>query len=351
MKIPAKGLRWLLAPLWAAQIFSGAKSFRDNGILGSERLNRKGLHVWRVKLASRLAAARRSRLAHLAPPEDRAAFERDGFILKRDFLPPDLFRALVAEVETATAPAREMKQGDAVTRRIALDPKALARMPACAALVAKPEFQNLIRYVASFDSEPVIYVQTIFAQVDRSSTDPQTALHADCFHPSLKAWLFLHDVEEDLGPFVYVPGSHRQTPRRLVWERRMSIRASGLDRLSSRGSFRVGPGDLKRMRLPQPRTFAVPANTFVAADTSGLHARGASARPSRRIEIWAYSRRNPFLPWTGFGLWSLKPLRGRQAPIFWRLLDAMERLGLGKSPWRPAGDITPAAPVSPTRRR
>ena len=27
-------------------------------------------------------------------------------------------------------------------------------------------------------------------------------------------------------PFVYVPGSHRLTPERLLWERRMSIRAS-----------------------------------------------------------------------------------------------------------------------------
>lgn len=339
-------MRWLLAPLWAAQIFSGAKSFTDNGVLGSERLNRRGLHAWRVALAQRMADRRREKLADRVPAEDRAAFFRDGFVLKRDFVPPALFRDLVTEVEGFPAPAREMKQGDAVTRRIALDPAALKELPACAALVAMPEFQNLTRYVASFDMEPIIYVQTVFAQVDKSKTDPQTAVHADCFHPSMKAWLFLHDVEEDLGPFVYVPGSQRQTPRRLAWEKRMSVAASSLDRLSARGSFRVRPGDLKRMRLPEPQRFAVPANTLVVADTSGFHARGASARPSVRIEIWAYARRNPFLPWVGLDLWSLPFLSGRQAPLFWRLLDGLERLGLGRSPWRKAGRITASTPVA-----
>jgi hypothetical protein len=344
LPMTTSGLRWLFAPLWAAQIFTGAKSFADNGVLGSERLNRRGLHVWRVKLANRLADRRRAKLAERVPARDREAFARDGFVLKRDFLPPELFRAIASEIETSTAPAREMKQGDAITRRIALDPLALKRMPACAALVASPEFQNLLRYVASYDADPIIYVQTVFAQVDRSAVDPQTSVHADCFHPTMKAWLFLHDVEEDAGPFVYVPGSHRPTPRKLAWERAMSVRASKLDRLSSRGSFRVGAKDLKRMRLPPPQKFAVPANTLVVADTSGFHARGRSERPSTRVEIWAYARRNPFLPWTGLDVWSLKPFKGRQAPLFWAALDRLEKLGLGKSPWRDAGVITAASP-------
>ncbi|GLK55722.1 hypothetical protein JOD31_000641 [Methylopila capsulata] len=340
------GVRWLLVPLWAAQIFTSAKSFCDNGILGSERLNRKGLHAWRCALAQRMADRRRLRLQDRVAPEDRAAFARDGFVLKRDFLPPSLFRRVRAEVEAYVAPAREMKQGDAVTRRIALDPDALAAMPACAEMVRLPEFQGLIRYVASFDVEPIVYVQTVFAQVDDAATDPQTSLHADCFHPSLKAWLFLQDVAEDAGPFVYVPGSHRHTTRRLAWEKRMSVEASRLDRLSARGSFRLKAGDLKRMRLPEPQKFAVSANTLVAADTSGFHARGASARPSVRIEIWAYARRNPFLPFVGVDPWALAPLKHRQAPLFWGALDVLERFGLGRSPWRKAGRITAATPVA-----
>ena len=345
------GLRWLMAPIWLAQVFTGAKSFRDNGILGNAGLNERGLHVWRIKLANRLADRRRAQLASRLPAADRAALARDGFILKRDFLPAAEFAALVAEVGRTRAPAREMKQGDAVTRRIALDPENLKQLPACAALVNAPSFQNLVRYVSTYDAEPIVYIQTVFAQVDTSASDPQTSVHADTFHPTMKAWLFLHDVEEDLGPFVYVPGSHRPTKRRLAWERRKSVNASTLDRLSSRGSFRVTPRDLKRMGLPAPQKFAVPANTLVVADTSGFHARGASVRPSTRVEIWAYARRNPFLPFVGLDPWSLSPLKGRQAPIFWRLLDGLEKVGFGKSAWRDAGTVTAAAPPAAAAKR
>src|SRR3546814_11353522 len=59
--------------------------------------------------------------------------------------------------------------------------------------------------------------------------DSQTALHSDTYHPTMKAWFFLHDVANDEGPFQYVPGSHRLTPQRIAWEKRKS-----LDRKSTR---------------------------------------------------------------------------------------------------------------------
>ena len=40
-----------------------------------------------------------------------------------------------------------------------------------------------------------------------------------------QVWLFLTDVAADAGPLTYVPGSHRLTPERLRWERRMSLEA------------------------------------------------------------------------------------------------------------------------------
>jgi len=67
-----------LAPLHVAALATGAKSFRDNPVIGSPSLNRLGLHVARVRLAHRMADWRRNRLASLIPAGDRAAFERDG---------------------------------------------------------------------------------------------------------------------------------------------------------------------------------------------------------------------------------------------------------------------------------
>jgi len=338
--------RYLLLPWWIAQLPTGAKAFCDNPVIGSPTLNRWGLHVGRVCLAAALARSRRRRLRHLVGEEDRAQFERNGFILKQDFLPPEAFAALRREVHDFRGPAREMVQGDTITRRIALAPDALRAMPAVAALVSSAEWRGLMRYVGSFDSEPIEYIQTILSHVNDSDPDPQTALHADTFHPTVKAWLFLTDVAEDEGPFVYVPGSHRMTPERLAWEKDRSVRArKELDRLSSRGSLRVGREELPALGLPEPRAFAVPANTLVVADTSGFHARGPSARPSTRVEIWAYGRRNPFLPWTGLDPLSLPGIARRRASIAWAARDRLRRI-LGQ-PWANAGLKSPLAPARP----
>ena len=51
------------APLWLAQLVTGAKSFRDNPVIGSYRLNQMGLHALRRSSADRLGALRRRRLA------------------------------------------------------------------------------------------------------------------------------------------------------------------------------------------------------------------------------------------------------------------------------------------------
>ena len=328
----------LKAPLWTLALATGAKSFRDNKVLGSPRLNRLGLHGKRVALAHRMAESRRRRLAALVVPGDRAAFDRDGFVLKPDYLPAEAFARLKDSILGFSGPTREMIQGDTVTRRIALDGKALAALPEARALIARPDWRALTRYAGSFDQEPLYYVQTILSQVRPAQPDPQTNFHADTFHPSLKAWLFLTDVAEDEGPFRYVPGSHILTPERLAWERATSIRAAeATDKYSAKGSFRVSENDLPALKLPPPKTFAVKANTLVVADTVGFHARGFSARPSRRVEIWAYGRRNPFLPWTGFDPLSLPGIAEARIPLMWRSLDTLERMKVRGNPWRDVG--------------
>ncbi|PTQ10702.1 phytanoyl-CoA dioxygenase [Sphingomonas oleivorans] len=336
-----KTARYLLAPWWALQLATGGKAFCDNPLIGSRRLNRLGLHEARVRFAHWIAASRRRRLAAAIDPADRIAFDRDGFVEKRDFLPPALFERLRDALLRHAAPAREMVQGDTITRRIAFDPALLAAVPEARALLADPAWRGLIRYAGSFDSEPLTYVQTILNGRVEAPPDPQTKLHADTFHPTVKAWLFLTDVAADEGAFSYVPGSHRPTPQRLAWERAKSIDAARLDRLSSRGSLRIEADELPGLGLPQPRILAVPANTLVVADTFGFHARGPSVRPSTRIEIWAYGRRNPFLPWTGLDPLSLPGLAERRIPWLWALRDRLAPW-LGQ-PWRDVGRIRPDA--------
>jgi hypothetical protein len=326
----------LLAPLWAFQLLTSAKSFLDNPIIGSRRLNARGLHLARVRLAAGLCTWRRWRLARKVKPEWREVFDRDGFVTIRDVMPPAEFAALRAAILSYQGPAREMRQGDAITRRLAIDPAMLAAVPALRALLVRQDLVALFHYVASFRTTPLHYVQTIVSHDGSNEADPQETLHADSFHSSLKAWLFLNPVAEDEGPLAYVRGSHRLTPERLDWEHHRSMAdPRAIDRLSARGSPRVCAQDLATMGLDEPEALTVSGNTLVVADTLGFHARGASARPGERVEIWSYSRRNPFLPWLGGDLLSLPGIAERRVNWLWAFRDRLEaRIG---QPWRPAG--------------
>ena len=334
-------LRYLLAPWWALQLATDAKSFRDNPLIGSRRLNQWGLHARRVALADRMAWARRRRMERLVPHPEREAFARDGFVKIENFLEPEAFAALRDQVLNHSGVAREMVQGDTITRRYALDPETLAALPAARALVRNPHWQGLIRYVGSYDTEPLVYIQSILTHRHDAPPDPQTDLHADTFHPTVKAWLFLTDVAPDEGPLTYVAGSHRRDAARLAWEKKRSLEArDGADFLSGRGSLRIDESELAGLGLPQPTAFAVPANTLVVCDTSGFHARGPAVRPSTRVEMWAYGRRNPFLPWTGLDLTGWPGLAERRVPIHWAFRDRFKRWA--GQPWADAGRKRPA---------
>ena len=342
--------RTLLMPLWLAQVFSQEKFFARNPIIGSRWLNERGLHTARVTAACRLAAARRRRLARLIPAEERQRFDRDGFIVKRDFLPSDLFAELVEQVHGLRAPAREMVEGDTVTRHIALDPAVLKRVPAARRLLHMPEYRNLINYAGSSAAAPMVYIQTVLSHAVGGLPDPQRDLHTDTFHPTVKAWLFLTDVEAGAMPFVYVPGSHRLTPQRLEWERQMAVAASRGAHESQRPPETrlvraISSAKLSDLGLPPPRSISVPANTLVVADTFGFHARGPSAAPTTRVEVWAFGRRNPFLPWTGLDPWSVDALGLRKPLLYWKSVDLLETVGLGRQRWRARDSISAFDPV------
>lgn len=337
-----KSLLWL--PLWIVQLGTSAKSFLDNPLLGSRRLNRWGLHRSRVHIAAALAAMRRARLAKHVRADWREAFDRDGFVAIEEIVPETEFARLRQAILGYEGEAREMTQGDAVTRRLAVDPAMLQAIPALRVLLRRQDVRALFHYVAGFRIEPLHYIQTIITHTDGAPDgDPQEVLHADAFHSSLKAWLFLNPVAADEAPFTYVPGSHRLTPQRLDWEYRRSLAdPRTIDRLSARGSPRAGPADLAQMNLPGARALALPANTLVVADMMGFHARGSSVKPVERVELWSYARRNPFLPWLSGDLLSMPGLAERRVGWLWSARDTLERF-VGQ-PWRRVGLRTPTSP-------
>lgn len=334
-------VQWWRYPTYALGVLGSEKSFRGNPVIGSPRLNRMGLHRERVRLAARLCDQRRRMLASSVEPHEREAFDRDGFVIRKNALPQDIFDRLRAALEVTSLPAREMRQGQTVTRMIPLGPAVLNQLPDLASFARNPSIASLVRYVGGAGGDPVHFIQTVIAEPELKKADPQTALHADTFHSTSKAWLFLQDVGPDDGPFVFVPGSHKLTDERLEWEFKQSLTAIEDKRSHhAAGSFRISPDELRQLGDFEPQKVVVEANTLVVADTYAFHSRAISDRHTIRAELHAYHRANPFSPFP-FSPLSLVPgLSERQLDLFLRFADRKAQR-TGKRPvWSDVGECT-----------
>lgn len=333
-------------PVAVAAVCTGAKSFRDNRIIGSPLLNRRGLHIFRRRLAEQMGHRRRASLAHMVTADEKTELEKNGYIVKRDFLDNTTFAALRAEIMSLEMPAREALIGDTLTRLIALDGPCLEKAPTARHVLHGRRYLGLLNYVGSFRRRPSLYVQTVFSQhAPEADPDIQSFYHTDTFHPTVKAWLYLEDVEDGAAPFAYVPGSHRMNRRRLAWERRVSVTAAKAnDRLTAEGSFRISEGEIRRLGYPSPEKLPVAANTLIVADTSGIHCRSTPRQPSTRVAIWAFSRSNPFLPWTGGDIVSLPFARSHAQRIYWAVSDRLKDWRRVRRDWQWVGLRTPLSP-------
>lgn len=230
------------------------------------------LHRRRVLAAHERMARRRERLLHWLDGVDAGTFARNGFVLKRELLPADLFEALREQLRVQLAPTGRRRAVDAGLRRA---------VPALGALLDGRPWNGLTRYVAGVDRPPLAWVEVGSTDdpddLPDGPRDLQTLLHTDAWQPRMKAWYFLHDVDHDDAPLCYVPGSHRLTPARLAWEQ-----ARG-----RRGVDRVDKDELATMGLGKPARLVVPANTLIVADAFGFHKRARPRRPGLRLEVCA----------------------------------------------------------------
>ncbi|MCB8889559.1 phytanoyl-CoA dioxygenase family protein [Vreelandella malpeensis] len=305
---------WARYLVWGGEVFTGSKSFKANPILGSARLNRWGLHAARVRLAYWMTRLRMAMLAPGVPRADRRQFNEQGFVLKENYLSEAEFQALVKAIAAFDGEIRECCQGDARTHRILLTPEVLNALPEVKSVLEAPSLKRLFRYCAGHARLPICHIENVLndAAAPGVRRDPQKNLHVDTFQPTMKFWLYLEDVTERNGPFIYVPGSHRPHRSRLEWEHAMSLEASGhTDHYTASGSFRVGPEDAARLGTEGPRAFCVKANTLLIANTFGIHARGDAEPGSSRLALWGMSRTNPFLPLPGLGFGYVNRLQYR----------------------------------------
>ena len=323
-------------PIWLGELFTGAKSFKANPLLGSERLNRYGLHAARVWSAYWMSRLRMAMLASGVPKADRQQFQQYGYVLKESYLPESQFQALVKAVREYEGEIRECCQGDTNTHRILLAPEVLEQLPQVKAVLEDSALKRLFRYCAGHARLPICHIENVHNGSRDSLTerDPQKNLHVDTFQPTMKFWLYLEDVTDENGPFVFVPGSNRPHRERMKWEYQMSLRArEHADRYTARGSFRVSQEEAERLGEGGPRPFRVAANTLLIANTFGVHARGNAEPGSSRLALWGMSRTNPFLPLPGLGFEYFNRLQYRVLQRMRRQEDARSAAKGKQSSW------------------
>ncbi|WP_110665707.1 phytanoyl-CoA dioxygenase family protein [Salinicola halophilus] len=327
---------WTRYPLWLGELFTGAKSFAANPIIGSERLNRYGLHAGRVWAAYWISRLRMAFFAPGVPKADREQFQTLGYVLKENYLPQEQFERLVTAVRHYEGEIRECLQGDTRTHRVLLSPEVLETLPEVKAVLEKPSLKRLFRYCAGHARLPICHIENVHNGSRDSVTerDPQKNLHVDTFQPTMKFWLYLEEVSDVNGPFVFVPGSNHPHRERLKWEYEMSLRArEHADRYTARGSFRVSAEEAERLGVSGPTAFKVKGNTLLIGNTFGVHARGNAEPGSSRLALWGMSRTNPFLPLPGLGFNAFNRLQYRVLQRERDRADAKAAAQGGQSSW------------------
>jgi hypothetical protein len=294
-------------------LFTQAKSFRDNPLIGNRLLNRMGLHVIRIVIAHGFFWLRQQLLFYLVTTEERQQLRRQGFLVVPNCLSPeqlellnkDFKRCMVDNTTTnnniadtnTVGHSIKSTQGDTSSLSCLLTPAVQNQLAATASTVNQAAILNRLRYASGTFLSPWFYFLRIARSGKINSADPQKTPHADAFHPTMKAWLFLNDVDADNGPFCYFPGSHRLTLKRLRWEYRQSLSAKTSSNFyTSRGSFRLAKADQSALELAPIKSFAVPANTLIIANTYGFHCRGQAQANAQRDSLWASAWRMPFIP-------------------------------------------------------
>lgn len=148
----------------------------------------------------------------------RADFERDGFVVIRDFLPSDEFQRLASNVEryirdvVPTLGDRDAFYDD---RSQSQTLKQLARMEQdsfFAAYVSHPSWLSMAEVLLGEDVRAHGTEWFNKPPATNHSTPPHQDNFYFCLNPPqvLTMWLALDLIDEENGCLRYVPGSHRQ---------------------------------------------------------------------------------------------------------------------------------------------
>jgi hypothetical protein len=219
-----------------AKVFSGGE-YQDGSVLANEA----GLQVARIATQYAAFRARKPKLdADIRPHVE--AFERDGVLVLENFFHPEVFATIQEECRAAYADGifdSSCVEDNSVLEERASVKKHKQLFPVTWAELNRNEL--LTRLATAIIRRPAI--PKLNVTVDYMTKTPDAPaperlagtnyLHADVHYPSSKAWLYLHDIDEENGAFVYAKGSHKLGLARIAYERDASIRTAGAKRAAN----------------------------------------------------------------------------------------------------------------------
>ena len=142
-------------------LFTQAKSFRDNRIIGNRFLNRLGLHVFRSVIAHIVIRLRQLWVYFLVgkifEKNDKKHFFEYGYIIKYEALSDKETLSIQKEFDEQQPRMSREFQGDTLTKLRLLSDKDLEVLPATKAFSENRNILALLQFCSGFFLRPWLY--------------------------------------------------------------------------------------------------------------------------------------------------------------------------------------------------
>lgn len=228
------------------------------------------------------------------------SLQRDGVVIIRNAFTPEEVQSLVDDFNDKTpnfiSHFEEFKEGLVLaSNSIAPWTTPIGSKVAEDLVVNNPILKELIRASSGHRirlTPEVSYLKYSpkLQDLGKEQVDGQDRIHCDVAYPSMKVFIYVTDSTVSNGAFIYCPGSHRVTLKRLIMEYKISIRYFlGTDR----GEYK--PTDLtneeKKFLDLHENSMEGNAGSIIIFNTMGFHRRGNftdASKPYRNVILSNY---------------------------------------------------------------
>ncbi|MFN8693572.1 MAG: phytanoyl-CoA dioxygenase family protein [Holosporales bacterium] len=217
-----------------------------------------------------------------ATDDDTRMFERDGIISIENFLPDEDFKKIRADFEKTEL--NPIYQQYSNVPQFAY--KSVGQIFHCqnellhALIVKNPRLRKIVEFGArrKIGILPTLIYERFHAdreeQLFGQSPDRSDTLHYDVPFNSMRAFLYLADADEDNAAFIYSPGTHKFSWKRVRFECYDSIKQALKRAAAPNSRIEEIDEDLLADIGHNPKSMVGKANTLVIFNAMGMHKRG-----------------------------------------------------------------------------